>query len=196
MKHDGKKVILVDMDDTIEDFSSVWIESLNKIYGGNYSTDDIHDWEISNIYPNLTKQEKLEPLHKSGFWKKVKPLPGAVEYLKKLQDEGFDVFIVTATDYRTVKAKVEHVLNRYFPFIDSRHFITTHYKSLLKADILVDDHIQNLVYGDYEKILFTANHNKDFDDVFPRTNIYRVDNWEECYIMIHRVLGVKRSMKW
>ena len=189
MKHNGKKVIFVDLDDTLEDFCAAWIDKLNELYKGNYSVKDIQDWKITNIYPELDISDKLEAMHSDGFWEKVKPLSGAPKYLKKLQEEGYDVFIVTATDYRNLKSKIENIISKYFPFIDNHHIITTYYKSLLNGDIMIDDYKPNLIYGDYKKILFTTYHNKNDNDVYPINDVHRAQDWKHCYKLIHELIG-------
>lgn len=186
MKQKDRKILLVDLDDTLEDFCPAWINKLNEKYGGNYSLDDVKDWEISNIYPNLTKEEKLSVLYEPGFWDTVKPKEGAQHYLKLLQDERYDIFIVTATDYRTVKEKVEKVIDKYFPFINHDHIVISFHKYLLNGDVLIDDNVNNLKDGNYIKILFTAPHNKSYEAVWPYTYIYRVNSWEECYQLIKK----------
>lgn len=176
------KILLVDLDDTIENFCETWVNELNKKYGGNYTLQDVNNWEISNIYPEIPKEEKLELLHHEDFWMKVTPLEGAADYLRLLQEEGFNIFIVTSTDYRNIRYKVEHVLEKHFPFISKHNLITTYCKQLIRGDILVDDYVNNLVGGTYKKILFTAPHNRN---TILQEDIIRVHDWRTCYKLIH-----------
>ena len=53
---------------------------------------------------------------------------------------------------------------------------------MIKADILIDDAIHNLVYGDYVKILFDAPHNQGVNA--EKYGIVRAKNWEEVYKII------------
>ena len=92
-----KLTILVDMDDTIENLCETWVEFLNETHGTTVHKDDIHDWDMSKAFPTIEKQQVYDPLFNENMWKRVTPLPGAVEYLKRLIDDGHKVVIVTAS---------------------------------------------------------------------------------------------------
>ena len=42
--------ILVDMDDTLEDLCTHWVQYLNEKYGTVVTTDDIKDWHIAKCF--------------------------------------------------------------------------------------------------------------------------------------------------
>ena len=89
--------------------------------------------------------------------------------------------MVTASDYRTCKPKVDRLLE-LFPFLDWKHIIITNNKQMVRGDILIDDGPHNLVGGDYFKILFARPHNHSFDAA--STGILRLYTWEEIYFAI------------
>ena len=116
------------------------------------------------------------------FCNAVKPLPGAVEYLKRLQDDGHDIYIVTTSNYLSLKGKMENLLFKYFPFIKWDHVIITSNKQMIRGDVLIDDGVHNLEGGDYFKILMTAPHNRNYDAA--ANKMIRVDSWENIYRVI------------
>lgn len=182
MKSKNDITILIDMDDTIEDFISAWVKVLNEKYGKSVLPEDIKDWKIKLFYPDLTDEEIVAPVTEGDFWKNVKPKEYAVRYIKKLKEEGYRVYICTASYYATIKEKLDYALFPYFDFFTYDDIIIAHKKQMIKADILVDDGVHNLVGGDYKKILMTAYHNVDFKT--EGTDIVRADNWEEVYNII------------
>lgn len=108
-----------------------------------------------------------------------------MKYLKKLIDDGNDVYIVTASNLDSVSAKMNKVLFKYFPFIKPQNVIITAKKQLVLGDILIDDAPHNMG-GQYKGFLFTANHNKSItDDELLKLNSVRVNNWKEVYDLIH-----------
>lgn len=115
----------------------------------------------------------------------MEPKPGAAEYVKKLIDDGFKVYLCTSTDYRNVKPKYEAVIARYFPFIGWKKVIVAHEKQMIKADFMVDDGPHNLEGGDYVKILMSAPHNQKYNA--EENGMYRVNNWEDIYKLIKRM---------
>lgn len=180
-----KLTILVDMDDCIENLSVAWVGYLNDRYGTEVSLSDITSWDISKAFPSLSKEQVYGVLRKKTLWERVKPLPGAVKYLKRIMDDGNDVFIVTASHPDTVGVKMNAVLFRYFPFIPYQNIIISSKKQMISGDILIDDGVHNLG-GNYMGMLFTANHNKSVtDEELMRLNAVRVDNWKEVYELVH-----------
>ncbi len=172
-----KLTILVDMDDTIEQLLKAWLKCLNDKYGRSVKCEDVIDWDITRVYPGLTRDQVYEEINLPGFWGKVEPVPGAVEALRHFIDAGHRVFIVTATPYKSVPEKMDDLLFRYFPFLSWENVIITSSKQLIKGDVLIDDGVHNLEDGDFEKILITAPYNKDYDA--EANGMHRVSTWKE-----------------
>lgn len=171
--------ILVDMDDTIENLLAVWVDTLNHMYARNVALDDIYSWDIKSYYPGLSVEEVFNPLNTKEFWDKVTPIPGAVETLQKIHDEGDHIMIATATHPYTVALKYDAIIKKYFPFIQYQDIIITSHKQLIRGDILIDDAPHNLVGGSYHKIMITAPHNRRFNTA--DNDIIRCDTWDEIY---------------
>ncbi|KIN27533.1 hypothetical protein B4072_2107 [Bacillus subtilis] len=86
----------------------------------------------------------------------------------------YEVYVVTtATNHpESLKAKLEW-LTEHFSFIPHSNVVLCGNKSIIKADIMIDDGIHNLESFEGMKILFDAPHNRN-DNRF-----IRVMNWEE-----------------
>ena len=107
-------IILVDMDDTIEELLPAWCKWLNKCYGTKVDSKNITEWEVAKLFPDLTISQVFSPLiDNPEFWKTVKPKSGATKYLKKLIDEGNEVYIVTASHYKNIVPKYEYVIEKH-----------------------------------------------------------------------------------
>lgn len=180
------KTILVDIDDTIIDLLPAWCDWLNKHYEVNISLNDIKGWDICSYIPTLTKEQIFEPLGDPLFWTYVKPKLLATTYLKKLFDEGFDIYLCSATHYKTIYPKFRTVVQKYFPFISWDKVIITSNKQMIKADFCIDDGVHNLIGGNYIKLLITQPHNIDFNT--EENGIYRVSDWLEIYSLIHSLV--------
>ena len=189
MKSKLETIILVDMDDVMIDLVGHWAEALNKKYGTNVSPQDITDWQITRFFPNITPEQVYEPLTKKDFWKNIKPIEQAQQYLKMLRNEGYQIYVCTSTNWKNVKFKVKYVLNKYFDFISWKNVIITAHKQMIKADFLIDDGVHNLRGGDYKKLLFSKPHNKSVDTNNTDTDIVRVNNWMEVYNYISVMCG-------
>lgn len=176
-------IILIDCDETIWNLLEAWVSVLNKRYNENVLWQNVNTWDMSAVYPNLTKQQIYEPLCEEELWELVKPKFDAVKYVPKLYEEGHEVYFVTSTDYRNIKFKVK-LLEDFFPDIPIQNLITTYHKNLIKGDILIDDYINNFKGVD-GGILFTAPYNKDID--VESLGLYRCNDWEEIYNHINDI---------
>lgn len=177
--------ILIDMDDVLEYLVDAICEWNNNKFGTSTKKEDVTDWNLCLAFPSLTKEQVYDCEFNNDFWKTVKPIDGADEALKKLISDGHEIFIVSASYFETLRSKMENVLFKYYPFLDWQHVIITRNKQMIKGDVLIDDGPHNLVGGEYEKILFEANHNLDFDE--KSIGAYRARTWTEVLKIIDNI---------
>lgn len=178
-----KGVLLIDADDVAVDLDSGWVEALNQKHGTTATLEDVTDWDITKTFPTLTRAQVFAPLKDPELWTRLVPIAGSQEYLQRLYDEGFEIFIVTATDLSTCYAKTLRLL-QLFLFLDEQHIIIAHNKQMIHGDVLVDNYEHNLIGGDYFKILFDRPHNRKFKEA--AYGIQRAITWSEVYSYIHQ----------
>lgn len=178
--------ILFDADDTSENLSEVWLALLNEKYGTAVTVDDIHDWDVSLAFPCLTREQVYGALEWDELWRRLSPLPGSQRVLRRLYDEGHQLFMVSATGYRHCRPKMDAILSM-FPFLDWDHVILTSRKQLIRGDVLIDDGPHNLVDGDYARILFDRPYNRGFPD--REAGCVRARGWDEVYAIIEELAG-------
>lgn len=177
--------ILIDADDVAETLQYSWVNAVNKKYGTSATVEDVTDWDVSKAFPTLTKQQVYGVLQEDDMWANLTPTPGAQEYMKRLHDEGHELYIVTATDFRTCRVKIERILE-LFPFLDAEHIIIAHNKQMVTGDVLIDDGPHNLVNGPYFRILFDQPHNRGIDE--KKYGMYRAVGWDQAYRLIRENL--------
>lgn len=178
-------VILVDMDDTIEQLLRAWLKSVNNKYGTSVEYDDVTEWDVSAPFPTLTREQVYSVIDEPGFWGTVEPIPDAPEVLKRLMDVGHEVYIVTATQYKSLAEKMDDLLFKYFPFITWDHVIITSHKQMIRGDVLIDDGVHNLEGGEYRKILIESSSNKNYDA--EANGMIRVRSWLEIERVIEEI---------
>lgn len=179
--------ILFDADDVAENLLDSWLGALNEKYGTAVTAEYVTNWDLSLAFPTLSKQQVYGILQEDLVWKNLMPVPGAQEYLRRLYDEGHELYMVTATDYRTCRVKIERILE-LFPWLDSEHIVIAHCKQIVCGDVLIDDNPHNLVGGPYFRILFDRPHNRSFLDSEKKHGIYRAKDWRQVYELIHENL--------
>ena len=183
--------VLIDMDDVLECLLEAWLNYNNEKFGTHVTLEDICEWDLSKAFPGFTKEAVYAAELDASIWKTVKPMPGADEALRKLISDGHSIYVVTATMYETLQAKMDDVLFKYFPYLSWDQVIIANNKHLIKGDVLIDDGPHNLTGGEYEKILFTAPHNRFFDE--KEIGAVRVSNWNEAYEEVCRIDRIRKN---
>ena len=171
-------VILIDIDDVLTYFVPAWVKWLDDKYGLDVKYEDITEWEVAKFFPTLTPKQIFAPLGTREFCESVQVRPDAVEYVKKLYDMGYQIYLCTATNYHNIKDKYEIIIKQHFPYIDWQHVIVTSKKQMIRGDYLIDDCIDNLIGGEYIPICMAAPHNEFLGDH------HRFNNWKDIYDLI------------
>lgn len=177
--------IMVDIDDTICNLQDVVIDLFNKRYGSHYAIEDFTDYDIMNVLPTQDAIVMKNMYGETGLYSKVKPIPGAREALQKLINMGHQVYLVTAAVPKTYGEKIEFI-HRYFPFIDESHIVCMKHKWMFKADIMIEDNMQNLLERPYyHRICFDMPWNQnDKDWVY---GIHRCHNWSDVLAAVNKI---------
>ncbi len=165
-----REVIAIDMDDVIADLLSHWVESVNEYEDENVKLEDIKCWNISRYFKCERQVYKYLTY---DLFRHLPVMSDSQRVIKNLMEK-HDVFIVTSATsmINSLAAKVEW-LQEYFPFISSNNIVLCGDKSIIKADIMIDDGIHNLDVFEGRKILFDAPHNRDNEQY------ERVKSWKE-----------------
>lgn len=180
-----KLTVLVDMDDVLCNTLETWIQVLNEKYGTEVRFEDCTEWEFDNVFPTLSNNEIYEPLTTQAFWDRVRPIPEARKYIEQLQNDGHDVYVVTASHPQTIGMKYETVLKHFFPSLGFEHVVVCSAKYLIHGDVLIDDNIENISKNVKCNILFDMPHNKNKTKA--KSGYVRASNWSEVYKHISRV---------
>ena len=137
-------IVAFDQDGVLADLTTPWLEAYNKGYNDNLKAEDITDWDFhqfvkpecgTNIYKYLSLPE---------FYSDLPVMPGAQEATRAIQVMGYEVMIVSASPKAAYRDKYEW-LQEHFSNIPSDNIMFVRNKSLVRADILVDDGVHNLL---------------------------------------------------
>ena len=184
--------ILLDCDNVICDTTRSVLDVHYEKTGERLSVDDIKTYYIENYVSPKYKDDFYTIFLDKRVWKGVQVLPHCVEVVERLHNAGHEIWIATSTEATNVHKKARF-LQRTFPFLNIRkRLITTPYKQILNADLLIDDCVDNVINAQYISILMTYPWNANYDDASDE-NIYRVNNWLEVEPMIEYIQTLKNS---
>jgi 5'(3')-deoxyribonucleotidase len=142
----SKSIIMLDLDDTLCDLSSLLQESLYKRTGQDIPVCEWHDYNLGNIY-GTHNNIVFECIKEDDLFLKAKPLSYVVEGVKELWHMGYDIAIVTARkpvdpNGCTTQSWLEkHGLNPDYLFITSHEEGKHTIAEALKPDYSLDDNL-------------------------------------------------------
>lgn len=174
--------ILIDADGVLEDLTQKWVVYINEKYGTSVKHEDVTEWDMTKCFPTLTREQVYGAELEDELYERLELYENAVRYVKQLINDGHTIFVVTTSPYQVIRAKVERVVLKYFPFLSWENVIITSNKKMIRGDILIDDGIHNLLGGEYMKLLMTAPYNKNYNA--EENGMIRVNNWAEIYEVI------------
>lgn len=180
-------IIGIDFDDVVTNTLDVWIDWLNNKHNLSVTHSEIDSWKLVDFFPTLTKAELYEPLNTPEFWDEVSIKPGAQEVIGKLIEEGHQIYIITSSYYETLPYKFNRCLFKHFPNLTKENIIICYNKSLIKADMLMDDGEHNLRNFSGIKIIFDMPHNQDC-----KSADFRISNWQEFYNLVSAIEGIQK----
>jgi 5'(3')-deoxyribonucleotidase len=178
-------VIMCDVDGILNDLVPKTLEMYNKQSGKNFTIDDINQY---NFYDCLSKEDAdgIVALFKDkSLWDSLKPLPGSQEGVRKLLEKGHKIYLATATAPYNFEWKISW-LEHFFPFINTNNVIRIIDKSLLNADILIDDCLDHLTKNICHRICleWPWNHDKHKDYIY---DIHRCYSWDDIVIAVNKI---------
>lgn len=178
------KRILVDVDGVVADLHSEWLRLYNEDYADNLKPSQITEWDTTKFVKPECGNKIFDYLHNPNLYDSVKPIDGALSSIQWLRQHGYDVRYVTSG---VQPAKIlwlgEHgFLREDHRFLHSSDVVIANDKSLIKGDIMVDDHIKNLESFDRTRILFAQPWNENSQSYF------RADGWPDVIQYLARGL--------
>ena len=128
--------IAIDLDCTVLNTTERLIEYINERVPVNLKIEDITSYSIEAALP-----EQYQWIVDSGFrdkemWRGVQVLPYAADVIKKLYDEGHEIFFATSSLPENLRKKINHLSrNMHLPkeYIE-RHTININDKYLLEQE--------------------------------------------------------------
>ena len=180
--------IFVDMDDVLVELLDQWLFELNKISKYHREHKDIINWDIKLAYPDLTPEQIYKPLSDTFMWENIKPIKNAYKYMKKLIEEGHEIYVATSSYPNSFFIKTECCLLKHFDFLTPKNLICIHDKYLLDGDILFDDYHENLRKFKGVKILKDAPYNRDCDYECYNFRVSKENAWKEFYTIVQELM--------
>jgi 5'-nucleotidase len=146
--------IAIDMDGVIADVSEQFFRYDEKDFGKRKSIEQVAGMKETDAFPRLR-----EYVYSKGFFRTAPVMEHSQEIVRRLNDN-YDVFIVSAaTEFPQSLSEKQEWLNEHFPFIKWQQIVFCGLKTIVNADIMIDDHFKNLDPFPGSTLLFSQPHN-------------------------------------
>jgi len=163
--------ILIDMDEVMADAIARFIEWYERDFGIRYTEEQLYGTKLHYIIPEEHRVVVKQYPHQKGFFADLPLIANSREIIKELNDK-HEVYIASAAmEFKYSLGEKYDWLDEHFPFIHWKRRILCGDKSVLKGDVLIDDHDFNLSVFSGRAIMFSATHN------MLDTQYERLDNW-------------------
>jgi 5'-nucleotidase len=172
-----KPRIAIDMDDVLADTAGKFTQMYLNGYADMPTRHTAEQLGEQSLRELLTKTE-FRTLHDSvyepGFFRDIPVMPGAKDTLPRLLEK-YDIFITTAAmEFKNSFVDKYDWLQEHFPCLPWRNFVFCGDKSIILADVMIDDMPYNLAtFSGETKLLFHALHNRH-ESLFTR-----VQSWAD-----------------
>jgi 5'-nucleotidase len=165
------KKLIIDMDDVLVDTSPKILKIFNAL---NNTSFDATFFQKTDFY-TFTALPQFQTLHtklsEAGFFRNLEPNEHSIEVFNKLALK-YDIFVVSAAmEFPNSLEDKVYWLQKHLPDLSWKKMVFCGDKSIVKGDVMIDDHMKNLSGFEGEKLLMTAMHNHLLD--VP----YRVHSW-------------------
>lgn len=165
-----KKRIIVDMDGVLADVYARLFELHEKETGVRLTVEEIAGKLEEEAFPSQRRWVS-EP----GFFRTLPVMTGSREVLEKLNNMYELIVVSLATEFPNSLTDKIMWLHENFPFISWRQIVFCGDKSLIKADILIDDHPKNLDNFRGKTYMFT----QPLNQLITSKRHTRVNSWAE-----------------
>ena len=188
------KIIATDCDGVL----FKWEEMFDKymaLNGFEKKTQDHYELHMNYQIPEAEMPVLVKIFNESAYMRYLEPMDGAVEYVKKLADDGWRFHVITSqsTDKIANQARKDNLKDVFgdvfedFTFLDTGGGKIDALKTLVPGTWWIEDKPKNALAGlnfGLKPILIDHKYNQDFN----HPDIIRVNNWKQIHEMIHENL--------
>jgi 5'(3')-deoxyribonucleotidase len=146
--------IAVDMDGVLADTMEQFFRFDERDFGKRRSLEEIIGKPESAAFPGAKEYVRTK-----DFFRTAPVMKESQSILSEL-NKRYEIFIVSAaTEFPQSLFEKHEWLNEHFPFITWQQMVFCGSKTIVEADIMIDDHFKNLDHFKGTTFLFSQPHN-------------------------------------
>jgi 5'(3')-deoxyribonucleotidase len=167
--------IIIDIDDTLGDLLTPSLDDYFRDYHHRLTRDDITEWDITNFVVPECNEKFFDYFKNPEIYDRVEPIMGAQWGVEELRKRGHELLFVTAAVH---PGKGPWLIKWGFveESWDIPEYACIRNKSLIQADIIIDDRPDTVDSFPGYGILFDRPHNRHYE---PSDSKSRAISWED-----------------
>lgn len=182
-------IIAVDVDGVVADLHPAWLDWYNRDWQDNLTIDKITQWDICNFVKQECGLKMLEYLHEPTLYDTVRPVEDSLEAIDWLKNDGNRVVFASSCVTGSCGAKLKWLRKygfvSYDPEVSMCHdWIDISDKSLVRADVLIDDRPKNVNNFHGIGVIFDQPYNQNKNEVFAD---FRLKNWRDIKSLMGKI---------
>ena len=180
-----RMIIVCDIDCVLNNLIEQALHIYNSRSCKNIRQSDITSYNFFECLSEDDANGIMSLFKEKELWDSLTPIKDSEWGLQTLIHKGHRVCLATATDPTNFQWKIDW-LKKYFPFVNADSVIRIVDKSLLRADIMIDDCLDNLIGNICERICLDYPWNRS-DSKDYAYDIYRAKNWIDIVNIINDI---------
>lgn len=134
-------IIAVDMDQILVSLNSTWFAQFND---PRVTEQSVTRWDFKDVLPDVVDRARLFTELQRVPFAELDPIPGGIEAVRELRMGGHDVVVVTDAMAPEIAAGKMLWMRARLPELPRENLVITKRKSLINADVLIDDSPEQL----------------------------------------------------
>lgn len=155
-------IIGYDLDNTLWNLVENSLIYYNKDYDDNVKLEDLTEYNMEGKL-KMPVDEFFEKYAQEPYIDTLEVYKESFESIQQFINDGHKIVFVSASYPSTIKWR-DKKLKEIFSWYETSDLIICHKKQLLKIDILIDDCLDNLIGGDYGRLLVDMPWNRGINN--------------------------------
>jgi 5'(3')-deoxyribonucleotidase len=178
-------VLAVDCDNILLNLTEKTLELYNKLYDDCLNMKDVITYDFYSCLSKEKADKICELFLKKELWDSLTPISGSQKGINALIKAGHTILITTATHENNLAWKCE-LIKKFYPSINPENIVRVYDKSIIRADVIIDDDMGQLVNSFAERVCldYIWNRSSSKDCVY---GIHRAYSWSDIVNIINKI---------
>lgn len=181
-------ILAIDCDNVLLNLMEQTINMYNAKYNCSLTMSDITSYSFYECMSQGDADKICALFLEKNLWSSLKPIKDSQECIEKLVKAGHTILVTTATHEKNFAWKCD-LLRKFYPSINPNNIIRIMDKSYIKADIMIEDDMSQLIkHKSCERICLDYPWNRQREGKDFVYGIFRCSGWNEILDAVNKIV--------